>query len=108
MDDPKVTILKWNLSCAGGCQGAGNLMVDGFLEMTGGSTFKGIVIATGDVKLAGNGQADDARIVGSVIFQGSLVNSSIMGGAGRAYYSSEAVSNALTLGRYQVAWWREK
>jgi hypothetical protein len=83
-------------------------MVDGNLSMTGGSTFKGIVVVTGDVKLAGGGPADDARIVGAIIYQGSLINASSSGGNGRIFYSSEAVNNALTIGRYQVAWWREK
>jgi hypothetical protein len=108
MADPKVTIVKGNLDASGPWQGAGILMVDGNLSMTGGSTFKGIVVVTGDVKLAGGGPADDARIVGAIIYQGSLINASSSGGNGRIFYSSEAVNNALTIGRYQVAWWREK
>jgi len=105
--EPKVTLVKGNLKCNGTWEGSGILMVDGSLEMGGGSTFKGIVIATGDVKLTGGGPADDARIVGGIIFQSSLVGASSQGGAGRVWYSSQAVNNAHTLGRYRLSWWRE-
>jgi len=83
-------------------------MVNGTLAMGGGCTFKGIVIATGDVTLSGGGPADVARIVGGVIYQGTLVNASKTAGSARIYYSSEAVNSALTLNRYTLAWWRER
>ena len=106
--DPKVTIVDGGLTINGTWQGAGILMVNGNLAMGGGCTFKGIVIATGDVTLSGGGPADVARIVGSVIYQGSLVDASKTGGSARVYYSSEAVNSALTLNRYTLAWWRER
>ena len=108
LTEPKVTVVDGGLTINGTWQGAGILMVNGNLEMGGGCTFKGIVIATGDVKLTGGGPADVARIVGGIIYQGSLVNGSTTGGSGRVYYSSEAVNSALTLNRYTLAWWRER
>ena len=108
LTDPKVTIVDGGLSVNGTWQGAGILMVNGNLAMGGGCTFKGIVIATGDVTITGGGPADQARIVGGVIYQGSLVNGSKTAGSGRVYYSSEAVNSALTLNRYSLAWWRER
>lgn len=108
LTSPKVTVVNGNLTVNGTWQGAGILMVNGNLAMGGGCTFKGIVIATGDVKLTGGGPADQARIVGGVIYQGSLVDASTTGGSGRIYYSSEAVNSALTLNRYSLAWWRER
>jgi hypothetical protein len=105
--DPQVTLVKGNLSINGGWSGAGIMMVQGDLAMGGGSTFTGIVIATGNVKLTGGGYADDARIVGSIIFQGDL-SGSMQGGAGRIWYSSQAVNNALTLANYTLSRWRER
>jgi len=106
--DPKVTVVDGGLTINGTWQGAGILMVNGNLAMGGGCTFKGIVIATGDVTLSGGGPADVARIVGGVIYQGTLVNASKTAGSARIYYSSEAVNSALTLNRYTLAWWRER
>lgn len=106
--DPKVTIVDGGLQVQGTWQGAGILMVNGNLAMGGGCTFTGIVIATGDVTLTGGGPGDVARIVGGIIYQGSLVNASKTAGSGRVFYSSQAVNAALTLNRYSLAWWRER
>jgi hypothetical protein len=106
--DPKVTIVDGGLTINGTWQGAGILMVNGNLAMGGGCMFKGIVIATGDIKLTGGGPADVARIVGGIIYQGSLINGSNTAGSGRVFYSSEAINSALTLNRYSLAWWRER
>ena len=108
LTSPKVTVVDGGLTINGTWQGAGILMVNGNLAMGGGCTFKGIVIATGDVKLTGGGPSDQARIVGGVIYQGSLVGASSTSGSGRIFYSSEAVNAALTLNRYSLAWWRER
>jgi hypothetical protein len=83
-------------------------MVNGNISMGGGAMYKGIVIATGDVRLAGGGPADVARILGSVIYQGSLINASAQGGSARVFWSSEAVMNALGMSKYTLAWWRER
>jgi len=106
--DPKVTLVDGGLTVNGTWTGAGILMVNGNLAMGGGCVFRGIVIATGDVKLTGGGPADVARIVGGIIYQGSLVDGSSTSGSGRVFYSSEAVNSALTLNRYTLAWWRER
>jgi len=108
LTDPKVTVVDGNLTVNGTWNGAGILMVNGNLSMGGGCNFKGIVLATGDVKLTGGGPSDQARIVGGIIYQGSLVDASTTGGSGRVFYSSEAVNAALTLNRYTLAWWRER
>jgi hypothetical protein len=108
LSSPEVTVVKGNLDCNGTWEGAGFLMVDGNLSMGGGSTFSGVVVVTGDVKLTGGGPADDARIVGGIIYQGSLVNASLQGGAGRVWYSSQAVNAALTLGHYTLSSWHER
>jgi hypothetical protein len=83
-------------------------MVNGNLNMGGGAMYKGIVIATGDVRLAGGGPADVARILGSVIYQGSLINASTQGGSARVFWSSEAISSALGMSKYTLSWWRER
>ena len=108
MDNPMVTVVDGDLSIQGTWQGAGILMVNGSISMGGGCMYKGIVIATGDCRLAGGGPADVARILGAVIYQGSLVNASTQGGSSRVFWSSEAVQNALGMGKYTLAWWRER
>ncbi|HEX7079047.1 MAG TPA: PilX N-terminal domain-containing pilus assembly protein [Candidatus Eisenbacteria bacterium] len=108
LTNPQVTIVNGGLTINGTWTGGGILMVNGNLAMGGGCNFSGIVIATGDVKMTGGGPADAARIVGGIIYQGSLVNGSTTSGSGRIYYSSEAVNAALTLNRYSLAWWRER
>ncbi|HET9951052.1 MAG TPA: pilus assembly PilX N-terminal domain-containing protein [Candidatus Eisenbacteria bacterium] len=106
--NPKITAVDGNLSISGTWSGAGILVVNGNLQMTGGCEFNGIVVALGDVSLAGGGAADVARIVGGLIYQGTMVDNSSYGGACRVYYSSAAVNSALLLSRYQLAWWRER
>lgn len=108
LDSPKVTVVDGDLNVQGTWQGAGILMVNGNLNMGGGAMYKGIVIATGDVRLAGGGPADVARILGAVIYQGSLINASAQGGSARVFWSSEAVQNALGMSKYTLAWWRER
>ncbi|HKO22793.1 MAG TPA: hypothetical protein VJX91_09055 [Candidatus Eisenbacteria bacterium] len=108
LTSPKVTVVDGDLNIQGTWQGAGILMVNGNLSMGGGATYKGIVIATGDVRLAGGGPADVARILGAVIYQGSLINASAQGGSARVFWSSEAVQNALGMSKYTLAWWRER
>jgi hypothetical protein len=106
--NPKITVANGNLNIAGTWSGAGILVVNGNLQMTGGCSFTGIVVVLGDVSVAGGGPADVARIVGGLIYQGTVVDNSSYGGSGRAYYSSAAVNNALLLSRYQLAWWHER
>lgn len=106
--NPKVTVVNGNLSINGTWTGGGILMVNGNLAMGGGCQFKGIVVATGDLTMTGGGPADVARIIGAVIYQGTMVNASSFGGSGRIWYSSEAINSALNVNRYTLAWWRER
>ena len=108
LDDPKIMTVSGDLTVQGQWQGAGILMVNGSVTMGGGCTYKGIVIATGDVRLAGGGPADVARILGGVIYQGSLINASSQGGSARVFWSTEAVTNALGMSKYTLSWWRER
>ncbi len=108
LDQPMVTTVQGDLSVQGAWNGAGILMVNGSLTMGGGSSFSGIVIVTGDIRVAGGGPADVARILGGVIYQGSLVNASALGGSARVFYSSEAVNAALAMGKYTLASWHER
>ena len=105
---PKITAVNGDLNTTGTWRGAGILIVNGSLQMGGGSMFDGIVIVTGDVDLAGGGPADVARILGGIIYQGSLIDDSSLGGSARVYYCSASINEALTLNRYTLAWWRER
>ena len=108
LDQPMVTTVKGDLSIQGTWNGAGILMVNGSLTLGGGSTYSGIVVVTGDIRIAGGGPADVARVLGGVIYQGSLVNASALGGSARVFYSSEAVNAALGMGKYTLASWHER
>jgi hypothetical protein len=104
---PKMTVVDGNLSISGAWTGAGILVVNGNLKMTGGCQFVGIVVVLGDLSMAGGGPADVANIVGGLIYQGTVIDDSSLGGAGRVLYSSGAVNNALRLSRYMLTSWRE-
>jgi hypothetical protein len=108
LTNPKVTAVNGNLTINGTWTGGGILMVNGNVTMGGGAMFTGIVVATGDVTLGGGGPADVARIIGSVIYQGSLVNNSKTGGSARVFFSSEAINSAMNVSRYTLSWWRER
>ncbi|HSQ59260.1 MAG TPA: pilus assembly PilX N-terminal domain-containing protein [Acidobacteriota bacterium] len=106
--NPKLTLCDGNLDISGTWSGAGILVVNGNLKMTGGCQFTGIVVCLGDLSLAGGGPADVAHIIGGLIYQGTVIDDSSVGGAGRVRYSSGAVNNALRLSRYTLASWRER
>jgi hypothetical protein len=106
--DPKVTVVDGNLSCAGTWSGGGILVVNGNLSMGGGCQFTGVVVCLGDVSIAGGGASDVAHILGGLIYQGTVVNNSSVGGSANVYYSSQAVNAANSVGRYTLSWWRER
>ena len=108
LTNPKVTAVNGNLDIQGTWTGGGILIVNGNLSMRGGCMFKGIVICTGDLDLAGGGPADVARILGSVIYQGTMVNNNTTGGSARVFFSTEAINAAMNLNRYTLTWWRER
>jgi hypothetical protein len=106
--NPKVTVVNGNLSCAGNWTGGGLLVVNGNLSMGGGCQFTGVVVCLGDVSIAGGGPSDIAHILGGLIYQGTVVNGSSVGGSANVYYSSQAVNAANSVGRYTLSWWRER
>lgn len=106
--NPKVTVVNGNLSCGGNWTGGGILVVNGNLSMGGGCQFTGVVVCLGDVNIAGGGPSDIAHILGGLIYQGTVVNGSSVGGSANVYYSSEAVNAANSVGRYTLSWWRER
>jgi len=106
--NPKVTAVNGNLLCTGNWAGGGVLIVNGNLDMRGGSQFNGVVICLGDIDFAGGGASDQAHIVGGLIYQGTIVNSSRLHGSSDIYFSTEAVNQANTVGKYTLSWWRER
>ena len=78
------------------------------LSMGGGCQFTGVVVCLGDVSIAGGGPADVAHVLGGLIYQGTVVNGSSVGGSANVYYSSQAVNAANSVGRYTLSWWRER
>jgi hypothetical protein len=108
LDDPKVTAVDGNLTATGGWAGGGILIVNGNLTMAGGSQYTGVVIVLGDIDFAGGGPADEAHVVGGLIYQGTIVNASAVHGSADVYFSTEAINAANSIGRYTLSWWRER
>jgi hypothetical protein len=106
--DPKMTLVDGNLKVSGTWSGCGILVVNGNLAMTGGCQFTGIVVVLGDLDFTGGGPADVAHIIGGLIMQGTVIDDSKVSGAGRIFYSSAAVNNALRVGNYTLTTWRER
>jgi hypothetical protein len=108
LTDPKVTVVNGNLTCTGNWTGGGILVVNGNLTMGGGSQFSGVVIVLGDINFAGGGPADQAHVVGGLVYQSTAVGASVLSGSTDIYYSTEAVNAANAVGRYTLSWWRER
>jgi hypothetical protein len=88
--DPVVTHINGDAKLAGNWEGNGVLIVDGNLDLTGVFSFKGIVIATGDVLVKG-GAAGEARMMGA-LFAGGKVN---MQANGKVLYNWNTIYRAL-------------
>jgi hypothetical protein len=108
LTDPKVTVVNGNLNCTGQWSGGGVLVVNGNLDMRGGSQFTGVVIVLGDINFAGGGPADQAHVVGGLIYQSTTIGASVISGSADIYYSTQAVNAANAVGRYTLSWWRER
>jgi hypothetical protein len=109
----QVTYVKGDLHLSGQGTGAGVLIVDGSLVMSGKFDFKGIVIVRGDVRLTGGGSG--VHILGALMIGQSLTaleDTVEVGFAGQAnmHYSAEAISNATNAlpASYSVVYWDEK
>jgi len=108
LTDPKVTVVNGNLTCTGQWSGGGILVVNGNLDMRGGSQFTGVVIVMGDINFAGGGPADQAHVVGGLVYQSTAIGASVISGSADIYYSTEAVNAANAAGHYTLSWWRER
>ncbi|HET6203321.1 MAG TPA: hypothetical protein VFI25_11020 [Planctomycetota bacterium] len=104
--DYKVTYAAGDLKISGGSHGAGLLLVDGNLEITGNWEYVGYVFVTGSVIFKGGGNSNPARLRGSL-----FVGEDVLGGdlatklAGKIEvdYSSQALSLVrTTLTNYAV------
>jgi len=102
--NPKVTVVDGDLHASGSWTGGGILVVNGYLEMTGDSQFTGIVVALGDVKLEGNGP----KVVGGLLYQGTVLANSKIGGNSSTFFSTAAINAAQLLDPYKLSWWRER
>lgn len=93
------------LKLTGNSHGAGILLVEGNLEIHGGFTWYGIILATGAVRYDGGGEKN---VTGGIISGGeSMIEVDIGGNAGIIYCS--ALSNQLKeiIPPYKIIRWRE-
>jgi hypothetical protein len=87
--------------------GAGVLLVQGDLSITGGFTYYGLIVATGNVSIQGDG-SNVTRIRGAVLQGGTFTASSSGAGVGlRLRFDSCALAGATTLFPKTVLGFRE-
>lgn len=109
-NDYKVTYCNGDVHLSGDGKGAGALVIEGSLTMSGKFEFVGLVIVRGDVKLTGGGSG--VHIFGSLMIGKTLsaldpdMDLSMTGNAD-VRYSSVGLSKATALlsGTYSVMYW---
>jgi hypothetical protein len=90
------------LKLAGGCHGAGLLIVNGDLEINGGFAWYGEIIVTGALKFSGGGEKN---ITGTVMAgESAVVDTEIGGNVGMI--CSDAIRNLKISFPYKIAGWK--
>jgi hypothetical protein len=105
---PKTTFVNGDITFNKNMEGCGILVVNGNLNINGGFTYRGIVIAYENseitTKLTGNG-----KVYGAMIVAGSSASLEISNGTFEILYSWEAlqhVANLLKTRRFNIlSWW---
>ncbi len=112
----KITYIAGSARLSGTGSGAGILLVDGDLEMTGEFDFQGLVIVRGDVRLAGGGNGTHIWgalwVTGYVALNEPDPEVTVVGNAD-LYFSSVTLDSVDTLiassggGGYSVVYWNQ-
>jgi hypothetical protein len=89
-----------------GVTGCGVLLVDGDLEVTGGFSWYGLIIATGSIKFSGGG-ASPKNITGAILSGGSIVGDFI-GGNAHILWCSSAINSLLQNKAFLRLSWKEE
>jgi hypothetical protein len=111
IDNMQISYASGDLHLSGTGKGAGVLLVDGSLEVTGQFTYYGLVIVRGDVKFTGGGSG--IHTFGSVMVGQSLTAVDMdMTSTGTAdlYYSSEILTKVINFlpPHYAVVYYDDK
>lgn len=101
--DLKIIHIAGDLHISGGASGAGVLVIDGDMILSGTFNWNGVVLCLGDVSVTGGGSAK--QIVGALMVQGSLSDTSTLNGHIKCLYSSAMISKLNSLTRYEVSSW---
>lgn len=101
--DLKIVHIAGDLHISGGASGAGVLVIDGDMTLSGTFNWNGVVLCLGDVSVTGGGTAK--QIVGALMVQGSLSDTSNLNGHIKCLYSSAMISKLNSLTRYEVSSW---
>lgn len=92
------------LKLAGGCHGAGILLVDGHLELHGGFSWYGVIIVTGALDYTGGGEKN---VTGGILGGDSTTVKIEVGGNAGILYCSEAVKRSKKSIPFKTTRWRE-
>jgi len=103
INDLKIIHVSGDLHISGNAAGAGVLVIDGDFTLSGTFNWSGVVLCLGDVTITGGGTAK--QIVGALMVQGSLSDTSVMNGNIKSLYSSEMIAKLNSLTRYEVSSW---
>lgn len=96
----------WELKLSAGVTGCGVLLVEGDIEVTGGFSWYGLIIATGSIKFAGGG-ASPKNITGAVMAGGSIMGDFI-GGNAHILWCSSAINSLLQNKAFRRLSWKEE
>ena len=101
--DLKIVHVAGDLHISGGATGAGVLVIDGDLVLSGTFNWAGVVLCLGDVTVTGGGNVK--QILGALMVQGTVADTSTLNGHIKCLYSSEMISKLNSLTRYEVSSW---
>ncbi len=102
-NDPKIVHVKGNLRVTGFGSGAGVLVVDGDLDLSGTISWTGLILCLQDARIRGGGNG--VSVIGSVLVQGSMAGRSEVSGDVSILYSSSAMRHLAELTGYEVSSW---
>jgi hypothetical protein len=107
MDDYKIVCVNGgDLHLSGTNGGAGILLVQGDIKVSGQFTWYGIVISLANVEFTGGGAG--IHIYGGVMTQGNISSSGSVSGNADILYSSATIAKLTEFQTYRVCSWRER
>jgi len=100
--DLKIVRIHGDLHVSGSASGAGVLIIDNDMVLSGQFTWFGVVLVLGNVSVTGGGATK--QIVGALMVQGDIAGSNVNGNI-KTLYSSAMINQLNSLSRYEISSW---